>query len=587
MPTLAERLSIIIDATGVGAISEFKKVGSAAKSEMAAADKAMSGTRKEGGLLSKGLSKLGLDSIDTGAAMKAGLAAGATVAATAIVKFGRDSISAFSDLTEEVSSFKRVAGGTAQSASLLVGVMGDLKIDTNNGAKAFQILSKNIETTPSKLSAIGVEVAKNKDGTTDLAGTLLNVADAYTSTNDQAEKNVIAMTAFGKSGQALVPILERGRDGIKDLYAAVGKHELFSDSDLEKGKQFRRAMNDLSDAFEGFELEAGKKLVPVMTNVIGTFTSFLETVDDVGKSDFGKIVAEDINHITGANAKWQQEIEKRQEAEKKAAGITDKAAEAAAAGYDSVADAEAAAAEEALKYAEASEKANQALLDTPGNALAVANSLLDLEQDLADTAEKQKAYNDAVREFGPKSAEARQANLDLQRQILSTKGDVISYAEEQARLNGHTGNAADQARGQLTALMALEKQFPEMTAPIEAYIAELLKIPGTVRTYVNVRTVDSGGRRGLNLGMEEYATGGMVPGPKGSPHLAIVHGGEYVVPAGGAPLASNGDTLGGSVTQNFTINVNGGLGGGHEIGQAVVDAIVRWERRNGSGWRRY
>lgn len=50
-------------------------------------------------------------------------------------------------------------------------------------------------------------------------------------------------------------------------------------------------------------------------------------------------------------------------------------------------------------------------------------------------------------------------------------------------------------------------------------------------------------------GLLGFATGGTVPGPLGSPQLAVVHGGETISPSGGS----------GSGTFNITINTSGGV----------------------------
>jgi hypothetical protein len=53
-------------------------------------------------------------------------------------------------------------------------------------------------------------------------------------------------------------------------------------------------------------------------------------------------------------------------------------------------------------------------------------------------------------------------------------------------------------------------------------------------------------------GMLIYDKGGTVPGPVGAPQLAIVHGGEVVVPTGGMQLAGSGMSTSSSTTINFT-----------------------------------
>ncbi len=582
MPGLSERLALIIDATGIGAISEFRKVGTAAKKELGAADKAMSGTRTQGGLLGKGLDKLGFQSIDAGSALKAGIAGGATVAAVALVKFGKESVSAFSHATAEVSAFKRVAGGTAQDASRLVAAMKTLNVDVAAGGKAFGILSKNIENTPAKLAAVGVQIAKNKDGTNNLGATLLNVADAYQATNDQAEKNVIALTAFGKSGLALTPILARGREGLKELYEAAEKHhEIFSEEDLLKGKEFRLASKELSNALHGLQIEAGQKLVPELTKVALAFTSLVEKGDRAWNT---------ISKLTGGHHKLSDSIINAIPGVGllhtgigllggKAKDAADASSDLAGA-VNEAADAEAEATAKANDLAEATDKVASAMLSGVDDGLAYANSLLDLKDAQLALTEAEAARNQAVREHGANSAEAVRADQDWQHAVNSLHGSILDVAkaaakqaEDQAKANGQAFTATDNAKAQIAALQGLEKQFPALTPIIENYIAELAKIPGAVNTVVSI-TGKGSVTTASGHNIHAFAEGGTVPGPVGAPQLAIVHGGEYVIPNG----AKGGASPGGNTY--VTINMPPG-----SDGDDVVAAIQRYERNNGKGWR--
>lgn len=74
-----------------------------------------------------------------------------------------------------------------------------------------------------------------------------------------------------------------------------------------------------------------------------------------------------------------------------------------------------------------------------------------------------------------------------------------------------------------------------------------------------------------------FATGGVVPGPFGAPMLAMVHGGETIIPAG----ASGGG--GGTTVVNF--NVYSESLDPTAVGSLVIDAIKEYERRNGTDWR--
>lgn len=92
-------------------------------------------------------------------------------------------------------------------------------------------------------------------------------------------------------------------------------------------------------------------------------------------------------------------------------------------------------------------------------------------------------------------------------------------------------------------------------------------------------------------GAQEFAEGGVVKGPLGSPQLAIVHGGETVIPTGqGLPSAGFGGSVGGSTTMilNVTVNASPGMspGAARAIGDAIGPALTSWQQRNGLLTRR-
>lgn len=608
MASLTERLAIIIEATDIGAVKAFKNVSSTAKKELGEVDKATTGTRTQTGLLSKGLDKLGLSSIDAGTALKTGVAAGATVAAVAAVKFGKESVQAFSSATAQVTAFKRVAGGTAQDASRLVAAMNTLHIDTSAAGKAFGILSKNIENTPEKLRAIGVQVAKNKDGTVNLAGTLLNVSDAYNKTADAAEKNNIALTAFGRGGQALAPILARGREGLKELYAEAAKHhEIFSDADLEAGRRFRLATTELSQAMHGLEIEAGSKLVPALTQVALKLTTLVEKGDQAANT-VGKLTHaaagnaidgfKDSVHEVGAGLGiWSDHADKASYKTENLAGRAGLAASA----FVSQGDAIHGTTAELNAFSEAQERANGMLLALPGAELAVDQATFSLKGDLADLTEKQIAYNTALRDHGAKSAEAAAALRELQGETLTTRGDVQhlgqSFADVAEKQKGAALTTKENAQAQIDALQRVESEVPKLTPLIEAYIAELLRIPGTVYTDITARPTGVAYHRDKH-GVANRATadGGIFNGPQ--VRLIGEAGPEAVIPlsasksarrnalmrqaglgwADGGIAGWNGGTFGGG--GSMTVNVYTGANP-----EEVIAAIKRYERGNGGSWR--
>jgi hypothetical protein len=74
-----------------------------------------------------------------------------------------------------------------------------------------------------------------------------------------------------------------------------------------------------------------------------------------------------------------------------------------------------------------------------------------------------------------------------------------------------------------------------------------------------------------------FATGGTVPGPRGAPQAAIVHGGEKVLTPGQQRDGGGGGGGGGPVT----INVVAGISDPQAVAEAVAEAIRLYERTNG------
>ena len=73
-------------------------------------------------------------------------------------------------------------------------------------------------------------------------------------------------------------------------------------------------------------------------------------------------------------------------------------------------------------------------------------------------------------------------------------------------------------------------------------------------------------------GMGYYATGGTVPGPVGAPQLAVVHGGETVLPYGTSLATSGGTTV--------VINVAGSVTSEHDLVETIRRGLEAHGRRN-------
>jgi hypothetical protein len=107
----------------------------------------------------------------------------------------------------------------------------------------------------------------------------------------------------------------------------------------------------------------------------------------------------------------------------------------------------------------------------------------------------------------------------------------------------------------------------------------------TTRLRVTGQTVtrsgDSIGVRAIGNIAGVYHDGGVVPGPRGSDQLIMAAGGETILPTHKPVTGASSDGA-----RIINVTVNAGMGAdGPQIGKKVVDAIKRYERDHGPGWR--
>lgn len=235
-------------------------------------------------------------------------AAGAAVAAAglAVKKFTQDGVQQFAALGEAVDRYQDLAGGTAEQASKMVVTFRDLGVDTEAGAKSMAFLGREVDSGGKNLSKFGIQVDRNRDGTVDLNKTLLNVADAYNRTGDQAQKDAILMAAFGRQGIALTDVLEQGRDGLQKFWQQAENHgEVLSEKDREEAVQFDRSIKDLQESFKGLEIQAGKTVVPLLTafargtTALVDFGNHVNIIERLLQSFGGGPIAAGLDWLTG------------------------------------------------------------------------------------------------------------------------------------------------------------------------------------------------------------------------------------------------------------------------------------------------
>jgi hypothetical protein len=187
----------------------------------------------------------------------------------------------FTNLAGEVRNFKQLSGASAEESSRFVAVLDDFGISAETGANAVFKLGRGAETNKDKLADLGVEIARNANGSVNLTETTLNVADAYAKTNDPAKRAELTTLAFGKAGKDLIPVLEQGRKGLDEFFeGADNNFQLLSDEDLAKAREYELAMDALGDATSGLSREIGASAAPAVADFANAIANLVTAADN-------------------------------------------------------------------------------------------------------------------------------------------------------------------------------------------------------------------------------------------------------------------------------------------------------------------
>lgn len=625
-----EILELVIKGDAKGAIEAFRGTEKAADGAEGAVTRSGAMFEKLTGrfpALGKAAEKFGIDAGNAGT-----VAAGAaTAAATAAAAFAAKSVEAYQNVAGEILKFQRASGASAEEASKFVEVAGDYGVSADQAAGSVGKLAKAVSTTPGAFKEYGIEIAKNADGTTDLVGTLVNAAGAFDRIQDPAKRAEMGTKLFGKSWQDMLPLLEKGSDGLRESFEGVSKLKILNEKDLKQAEEFRLAMDDLKDAGEGLMIQVGRGLVPVISDlatelgkVTGAADKLTGPVGGLGKL-FGGIVqgAKDGSFALGGfKAGMQGAAEKAAEAAEKEKALAEATKYAGSqadlyvkslvqrneAGAQGVRTAEeqAEADEKLAKQTAALEKANEEAAKAAADHATALDRLMDASTSLylsqIDLDEAVLHFNDTLIEAQQKANEATEArkrykegsdqiakaDRDAADSLRSLQREMVGVAEKAVKAAADKKAAAgdgeltllERYSAQKKALEDLAVQYPAAKGAIDQYMSQaldpLIAKSGLVRD-VGVRAAQSliDAFRNANGQITQTAdnldrrTGGTSAGGSG----------------GRAPTLSSYGGAAASVTVPASVTINVTSLDPQAAGRLVVDAIASYERTNGTGWR--
>jgi len=378
------------------------------------------------------------------------------------------------------------------------------------------------------------------------------------------------------------------RNQIDNLNRAGISFEEFRDAITDTSKEMETLNFIDRDMRRALDTDTSrKKRIQELRDEGGARNELVATLIEQGQLDSGLV-----NTIVEQSAAYKASLEiirQRAIATETAAGADKAQAEAAG--------------EAAVKNAENA----GALKETYDATLALLNSNIGYQQSQIAAQKAIEEYNKSLSDGSITALDRKDKEFSLLSQFSSTAAAAAKAAEDQAKLEGKTLSAGDAAKIQVDKLKELAGQVAPDSPVQYGLLLMINQLQGVIdRGKIDIAVTASGitetqaairgllgidtlaGVRGKGLGFRlipegERANGG--PVNANTPYLVGERGPELFVPTGYGNIMDNvatmatltgGTAIGGAGTVNVTINMAPGANG-----EDVVDAIRRYERRNG------
>ena len=196
-----------------------------------------------------------IDKLPLGAGIAAGAIAGLGAAAVKMALDVKDSAVAFDQLGQKTGASVEFLSGFTAAAN-------DAEIST--------------ETVNQSLIKFADNLVKTGGAGANTEAELLAHADTFANMADGPAKTALAIDAFGRSGAAMIPILNEGSAGLKQLMAdmqATGR--VMTTETVEAAMRLDDQLDRLNGRVDGLKLTVGSGLVPVLADLAGGLDAML------------------------------------------------------------------------------------------------------------------------------------------------------------------------------------------------------------------------------------------------------------------------------------------------------------------------
>jgi hypothetical protein len=148
----------------------------------------------------------------------------------------------------EAGNLARMLGTTTEEASRLKEVAGDVGV-------GFDTLKTSMKIA-------------QKDGFSPTIDGLAKMADEYNALAPGVERTQFLMDRFGKSGDEMAKILEKGSTSIREMSEAIDENLIVTEEAYKAAEEYRVVTDNLADSWDGLTMMWGQRTVPIANKLI-------------------------------------------------------------------------------------------------------------------------------------------------------------------------------------------------------------------------------------------------------------------------------------------------------------------------------
>lgn len=183
------------------------------------------------------------------------------------------SVQSTADYADEMGKLAQKAGITTEEVSKLAYASRQADVDNEQLAKGLRALGEDALSGGKKLAALGISVTDASGKTKSSSALFREVADVIAGMEDPQRKAAAAAELLGeKVGPALVPLLNQGAAGLKDMADEAERFgRVVTDDAAKAAEQFNDNLTKLQERGAGFAAVIGNEVIPWVNRLIDEF----------------------------------------------------------------------------------------------------------------------------------------------------------------------------------------------------------------------------------------------------------------------------------------------------------------------------